>query len=769
MSQSCHKKTNEKKFVIAFAGILFVVLFVIASLWYFFRDVTREQTANSQRQMEEFSIQSIEAVEKQITDSQIFLQGISDSLTYFGTLQPENVNQYLNNALNMSNFKKIYLLDLHGKGIDFREKSNYFAESQAFQAATQGESSIMVTLDYLAPDERMIFIFEPVKKEKQVVGVLCGMYDMKKFSQMLEMISFEGARYSYIMEGNGIYITKSSNQNALAKNYSLWADLRKAKFDDHYSLEQMREAIKQGKSGFLSYEIDGVKRCAYFAPININDWFMLSVIPRKVILSYTSKIQTMAFFLTIKVMGAVLLLLAVVFFHMSKSKKQLLDICNALKISEERFRIAASHTDNILFDYDLEKKTIYHSDPNVLRYGVNMVIKDLPESLIEKGVISSEYAKEFHQIFQDIMEGAPKASCVVKSNLCDHTYRWDKITLTNVFDEEGNPIRTIGIISDVTEQKEAEIRYVQEEQYRKAIRAKSILSYEFYLMKDEIINGNDCWNQYLKLADTNRYSCVMEYVLNHDIYSEDRSKVYETFSLSNLLGIYSQGQSNVELEYRRIKEDGNVVWVNCTMHLFRDLKNNEIKGFAYVKDIDKEKKEALRLKDKARRDSLTGLYNRAETERLVGEILQASKKKGVIHAFLIIDLDDFKGTNDQYGHIAGDAALNEIASKMKAIFRKTDIVGRLGGDEFVALLQDIEDFSEIEDKVCSLCNLQIDLSENQGGILEIFSTIGVAFAFEQGSTFMELYEKADKALYFAKNQGKARYACYKETLFPFEV
>ncbi|WP_206460441.1 sensor domain-containing diguanylate cyclase [Anaerovorax sp. IOR16] len=462
--------------------------------------------------------------------------------------------------------------------------------------------------------------------------------------------------------------------------------------------------------------------------------------------------------------GTIIILLS----HMYKSKKQLMNICKALKISEERFRIAASHTDNIVFDYDLKKKKMYHCDPNVLRYGVNIVIENVPESLVKNGIISAAYAKEFCQIFYDIAAGAPKASCVVKSNLCDNTHRWDKITLTNVFDELGKPIRTIGIISNVTEQKEAEIRFVQEEQYRKAIRAKSILNYEFYLTKDQIINGNDCWNQCLKKAKTNRYSCALEYVLNHNVYSEDRSNVYETFCLSNLLKIYSQGQSNVELEYRRIKEDGTVVWVNCAMHLFRDLKNNEIKGFAYVKDIDEEKKEALHLKDKARRDSLTGLYNRAETERLVGEILASTKRKDVVHAFLIIDLDDFKGTNDQYGHIAGDAALNEIATKMQTIFRKTDVLGRLGGDEFVALLRDIGDFKEIEDKVRSLCNLQIDLGESQGGILEIFSTIGVAMAFEQGSDFMELYEKADKALYFAKNQGKARYACYDETLFLYE-
>ncbi|WP_324825015.1 sensor domain-containing diguanylate cyclase [Sinanaerobacter sp. ZZT-01] len=455
-------------------------------------------------------------------------------------------------------------------------------------------------------------------------------------------------------------------------------------------------------------------------------------------------------------------------FQLYKSQKNVKHFCKALKISEERFRIVSSHTDNIVFDYDVKKKRMYHCDPSILRYGVNTKIENVPESLIEKGIISPDYAKEFCQIFYDIAAGAPKASCVVKSNLCDHTHRWDKIILTNVFDDMGKPIRTIGILSNVTEQKEAEIRFIQEEQYRKAICEKSILSYEFYLKKDQIINGNAYWKKYLEKAETNRYSAVLEYAVAHNVFAEDRQKVYETFQLCNLLEIYSQGQSNIELEYRRIKEDGTISWVNCTMHLYRDFKNNEIKGFAYVKDIDNERKETLHLKEKARKDSLTGLYNRAEAERLIGEILTSTKKKNMIHAFLIIDLDDFKGTNDQYGHIAGDTALSEIAIKMKKVFRKTDILGRLGGDEFVAFLKDIGDFKRIESKVKSLCNLQIDLGENQGGVLEIFSTVGVAMAFEQGTSFMDLYDKADKALYFAKNQGKARYACYDEALFLYE-
>ncbi len=89
------------------------------------------------------------------------------------------------------------------------------------------------------------------------------------------------------------------------------------------------------------------------------------------------------------------------------------------------------------------------------------------------------------------------------------------------------------------------------------------------------------------------------------------------------------------------------------------------------------------LRRRAERDALTGLYNRAETQKQIKNYLE--QKPDEYSALFMIDTDNFKLVNDKGGHLFGDAVLSEIAAGMKKIVRKSDVVGRIGGDEFTIL------------------------------------------------------------------------------------
>ncbi len=99
------------------------------------------------------------------------------------------------------------------------------------------------------------------------------------------------------------------------------------------------------------------------------------------------------------------------------------------------------------------------------------------------------------------------------------------------------------------------------------------------------------------------------------------------------------------------------------------------------------KNEEIRLKLKAERDTLTGLYNKGTTEKLINDFLNSEEASLGMHAFLIVDIDNFKSVNDNLGHVFGDKVLFEVSKNLKPIFRKDDIVGRIGGDEFIVFLK----------------------------------------------------------------------------------
>lgn len=182
-----------------------------------------------------------------------------------------------------------------------------------------------------------------------------------------------------------------------------------------------------------------------------------------------------------------------------------------------------------------------------------------------------------------------------------------------------------------------------------------------------------------------------------------------------------------------------------------------------VKDINDKKGKEIELKKQADMDFLTEVYNRATTERLVSQVVsqKAIDGKGV-HAFLICDLDNFKTVNDTLGHQIGDKVLVDAAHILKKHFRQTDIIGRLGGDEFIVLIQNINSFSAIKSTVGRLVK-EFDQTYGEGDkTVRITVSIGISLSPLQGSDFLTLYEKADKALYRVKENGRNGFAIFEE-------
>ncbi len=160
------------------------------------------------------------------------------------------------------------------------------------------------------------------------------------------------------------------------------------------------------------------------------------------------------------------------------------------------------------------------------------------------------------------------------------------------------------------------------------------------------------------------------------------------------------------------------------------------------------------LEDAARRDGLTGIYNRKAIEEDIEGVLLSSGKNSPA-ALLVIDIDDFKKINDQKGHLFGDHVLQECANSLKESFGNEGVIGRIGGDEFVVFLYDGTDMNKIEERVNDLIrnfNVLTDKGERQ----MVFISVGIARAGEEADSFRKLYKKADDALYRAIQTGKAK-------------
>jgi diguanylate cyclase (GGDEF)-like protein len=157
-------------------------------------------------------------------------------------------------------------------------------------------------------------------------------------------------------------------------------------------------------------------------------------------------------------------------------------------------------------------------------------------------------------------------------------------------------------------------------------------------------------------------------------------------------------------------------------------------------------------------DPLTGLPNRRDLERRLGEELDRAHRSGEWLGCLMIDVDRFKEVNDCFGHAAGDAVLGEVSSALEASLRSFDVVARFGGDEFVALLPGapLEAARQVAEALCDVVStLAVRVGRNDPIRLSI-SVGAVAHEPDSSEGAAALLARADAALFEAKRTGRNR-------------
>ncbi len=208
----------------------------------------------------------------------------------------------------------------------------------------------------------------------------------------------------------------------------------------------------------------------------------------------------------------------------------------------------------------------------------------------------------------------------------------------------------------------------------------------------------------------------------------------------------------IEGKTDRIQKDGNIY------EFKKDplLDNNIVQGYMiWAVDITNHVEQFNEIKNRAETDGLTKLYNRVFLERSVKESL----RKYETGTLFMMDLDNFKGVNDHYGHSTGDAVLIAFAEHLKDIFEKYGAcVCRLGGDEFVAYIPEITDMEVIEE-VAEIVISRLPNKMMQANLPAIVGTsVGICVNIGQEMDFEDFFNKADAALYKSKEGGKNKYS-----------
>lgn len=222
----------------------------------------------------------------------------------------------------------------------------------------------------------------------------------------------------------------------------------------------------------------------------------------------------------------------------------------------------------------------------------------------------------------------------------------------------------------------------------------------------------------------------------------------------------NKASSNYEVRIRY--EDGIYLLFRVTLIPIFESKNLLSCIMGYMDDITEHRSEMEYLKQKTQIDSLTKIYNKEATRNLINNYLKLPDSKQYLNAMIAIDVDNFKGINDDFGHLFGDIVITELAASLKSIFRESDIVGRFGGDEFMVFLKNIPSSAFVVDRAKTIIKSFSRQYQNEGKLQNISASVGIALHESEELDFDELYKKADIALYHAKNSGKSLIHMYEK-------
>ncbi len=314
-------------------------------------------------------------------------------------------------------------------------------------------------------------------------------------------------------------------------------------------------------------------------------------------------------------------------------------------------------------------------------------------------------------------------------------------------------LRFICNIVDITEMKKLQIQIQEEkERYELVEEISDNIIFNYDVVEDVF----DCTVKNLGSLGrrTHIENAIESFTYGDIIDHRDVSAIIQ--ALSNALS----GKKINVLEVRIVNERGDGIWHRIKFATIYDEKGNATKFVGTITDVDREKKEKHRLISQAETDQLTGFLNKLSTSMKISEVLKLHPAEPA--ALLFLDIDDFKKLNDTHGHGVGDDFLRQFTTKLSIRFGANNTLGRIGGEEFVVFItgdgRTVEELKQLAEvtaqdilKICRSVRIE------ELGDKEMTCSVGISIYPDNASVYTELYESADKAMYFVKRNGKNNY------------
>lgn len=859
---------------------VFILLLLVFSLSSFKLYTDNQLIQSIQLQVRELANKNIKLIETQLQLYERDIDIIEHDFTY--PLEAEHNRRVIDQSIRMRKFDHLVLLDKEGEVL--------YQSGVGDDLQKKDMPADFSKLDRVSNFEDDISILNVIEENGKLLGYIWGTISADTLSEKVRLTSYDEKSFANLITEDGFPLIVSSKKSTMRPDGgSIWEDLEALDYVKSSNYEKVQFDIKNNKSDFMQYRVNGRERIAYYSPVGVDGWYILQIATEDAIQLHTLPIQdivvdtiilislisALAFFTILilnelnrkklmeaqtqiekltnnirggvmqfsvdkegrieyisagylKILGATHEDIAAIyqnsFYEMiceedRQNVRNELDLkslyankeinleyrvrsvdghpiwvmdkvsviadaerrykfysivvdATSVKEKEEGLRfsnqslslVAGTHLESRVFEFDLESGEVHFHQGGFLGYNLSDYNGITVQSMMEWNWSDEQSQSEIIKMFDHISDSGNGFSSgfVQVQHAITKEPRWVRIMLTKI--EEGNGLRVIGSVRDVTEERETQLKLSRVTERNKLMISGALFTGTINVTRNKIVVNSD--GKGLKNHENTVYDYIrrLQVIIGTLIHPEDVEAFLGEFNTEALFRHYNTGSTSRTIEYRR-RIEGKVgyFWVRATMRLTKDATSGDIMCFVYVNDIDRDIKIAQMLRQKAETDYLTGLFNREGLIKRIENHLSSSPEEE-INAFYSMDLDDFKQLNDNFGHIAGDDLLRLVGKQLTSMFRKDDLIGRMGGDEFVVFLRSCPSEEFVYRKAQAILE-RISEIKLEGIDYECKVSVGVALSPKNGRDFTSLYDASDKALYTAKKAGKDAYSVYlKEEL-----
>lgn len=671
-----------------------------------------------------------------------------------------------------SRLLRMNLADENGNLLSTNNEEYNISKRDYFQNALRGISYISDPFSSIVDGSQFVMFSVPVYYEGQLEYILSAFYQMDELFDMFEDISIFESGDAFMIDSKGVVIA-DKDRNLVRTQFNV---IEAVKADQ--SLKQLADLgnrMVKGETGAGQYFFRDVEKYMAYSPVKGTTWSLAVTAPKQEVLGGISRLLNLML-LSLAASGIVFILIHIYFSYLKKRAKK-------YQITS-RTAIDVANIAIIKFDYSGHITDFNEHAQTKLGYSTDDLIGE--KSIFD--FLYTENSDRLDSIMTNFQNGIVEKDFELALKTSDGETLYFLFNINQPLDEEyGSEIELMGI--DLTERVKDE-KLLQEKHeelsavYEELAASEEELKQQFGEITGHQLRLRESEERYALIVDASGIGIWDINVANNDFYYSKRWKEIMGYKEDTPLNIlngwkdrihpeerkmvdlalndYLHGRSSAyEIEYRIKDAAGGYNWVRSVCKALWDSNGNVLRIAGAHTDITQKKMYEDKIARLAYYDSLTGLYNKVSLMDKFSKMLADDSRKV---ALFFMDLDNFKLTNDSYGHAVGDQLLVHVAKALMSVSQGSSIVSRLGGDEFAILTKDFESDKALEELAEKLVKL-IDNAFKVGSCNIIVSlSIGIAVYPSDAKDFDGLLKNADTAMYKAKENGKNQYVFYNPSM-----